>query len=115
MELEFELKQLTNSVNSQRESHKELENKISEYKRLVVEGEELSKKHKDLSIILDTVSTKKGIPVIYMKRYLGKIQQLPNNLLKLIYNDSLQIAKFKVTQDTFEVPYINEFLSKKSK
>lgn len=106
MELEFELKQLTNSINSQRESHKELENKISEYKRLVVEGEELSKKHKDLSIILDSVSTKKGIPVIYMKRYLGKIQQLANNLLKLIYNDSLQIAKFKVTQDTFEVPYI---------
>lgn len=106
MGLEFELKHLTNSINSQREAHKELENKISEYKRLVTEGEELSKKHKDLSLILDTVSTKKGIPVIYMQRYLGKIQQLANNLLKLIYNDALQLAKFKVTQDTFEVPYI---------
>ena len=41
-----------------------------------------------------------------MQRYLGKIQQLANNLLKLIYNDALQLAKFKVTQDTFEVPYI---------
>jgi DNA repair exonuclease SbcCD ATPase subunit len=106
MELEFALRQVTNTITSQRESHKELENKISEYKRLISEGEELSKKHKDLSLILDTVSTKKGIPVIYMKRYLGKIQQLANNLLKLIYNDALQIAKFKVTQDTFEVPYI---------
>lgn len=106
MKLEFDLKQLTNSISTQRELYKELENKISEYKKLVTEGEELSKKHKDLSMILDTVSTKKGIPVIYMKRYLGKIQQLANNLLKLIYHDTLQIAKFKVTQDTFEVPYI---------
>ena len=106
MELEFALKQITNDISYQRDAQRNLENKISEYKRLVKEGDELSKKHKELSIILDTVSTKKGIPVIYMKRYLGKIQQLANNLLKLIYNDTLQIAKFKVTQDTFEVPYI---------
>ena len=41
-----------------------------------------------------------------MKRYLGRIQKLANNLLKLIYDDDLKLAKFNVTQDTFEVPYV---------
>lgn len=106
MELEFSLKQVTNLINMTRESHKQLETKLNEYNRLVKEGAELSAKYHDLDIIIKSVSTKKGIPVIYMKRYLGKIQKLANNLLKLIYGDTLQLAKFKVTQDTFEVPYI---------
>lgn len=106
MELEFSLKQITNLINLNREQHKTLETKINEYRRLTKEGEELSAKMGDLSVLLDTLSTKKGIPVIYMKRYLGEIQKLANNLLKIIYGDKLQLAKFKVTYDTFEIPYI---------
>lgn len=105
-ELDFQLRRVTEEINRLRNSHKMLESKIEEYNRLVKEGEELSRKYKDLSMILESVSTKKGIPVIYMKQYLGKIQQLANRLLQLIYDDALQIGKFKVTQDTFEVPYI---------
>lgn len=105
-ELQFKLRQITNQIEFYREDHKEKENKLNEYNRLVKEGKELSKKNNDLNIIQDTVSTKKGIPVIYMKRYLGKIQKLSNELLGLIYDGDLQLSKFKVTQDTFEVPYI---------
>lgn len=106
MGLEFELRQVNNNIQQLRERHKSLEGKINEYERLVEEGVKLDKKFKDLTTIMEAVSTKKGIPVIYMKSYLGKIQQLANNLLQLIYDDDLQLAKFKVTQDTFEVPYV---------
>ena len=106
MELEFQLRQLNTTIQQLRERHKELEGKISEYERLLDEGAKLDKKYKDLTTIMEAVSTKKGIPVIYMKSYLGRIQQLANDLLQLIYDDDLQLAKFKVTQDTFEVPYV---------
>lgn len=105
-ELEFKLRQVTGQIQLYREEHREKENKLNEYNRLVKEGKELAKKNTDLNLIQDTVSTKKGIPVIYMKRYLGKIQKLANELLSLIYDGDLQLAKFKVTQETFEVPYI---------
>ena len=105
-ELEFQLRQITNQIEMYRNDHKDKENKLNEYNRLVKEGKELSKKNNDLNIIQDAVSTKKGIPVIYMKRYLGKIQKLANELLGIIYEDELQLSKFKVTQDTFEVPYV---------
>jgi chromosome segregation ATPase len=106
IESQYKLKTLNVLIASLREDSKKIENKISEYNRLVAEEKILSRKFKDLSMILESVSTKKGIPVLYMKTYLGKIQKLANSLLKIIYGDDLQLAKFKVSQETFEIPYI---------
>lgn len=108
LELEFSLRQMNNLINQVREEHKQLESKLSEYNRLTKEGKLLNIKHKHLNMILDSVSTKKGIPVLFMRRYLGKIQKLANNLLELIYGDKFRLAKFNVTQDVFEVPYIKK-------
>ena len=105
-ELNFALKQITNLIDMTRENERALESKIAEYKRLLKEVSKLSKKNRDLSIIQEAVSTKKGIPVIYMKRYLTKIQTLANKLLSIIYEDGFRLAPFNVTPDTFEVPYI---------
>lgn len=105
-ELNFSLQQITNLIDMSRDNHRTLEAKINEYNRLVKEGKKLAKKNKDLNIIQEAVSTKKGIPVIYMKRYLGKIQSLANSLLSIIYDGEFQLAQFNVTTDTFEVPYI---------
>ena len=105
-ELDYNLRQINDQIKLYRDQLKDKESKLNEYNRLVKEGKKLAKQNNDLSIIQDTVSTKKGIPVIYMKRYLGKIQKLANDLLSLIYEGDLQLAKFKVTQETFEVPYI---------
>lgn len=106
LELEFSLKQISNAINLSRENHRELETKLIEYNRLVDEGKKLAKKNKDLSIIQEAVSTKKGIPVYYMKRYLTKIQRLANELLSIIYGDDFSLSAFNVTPETFEVPYI---------
>lgn len=106
MELEFSINQYGNLIARSRDEHKSLENKLNEYNRLVKEGEELSLKFKELNIILKAVSTKKGIPIIYMKRYLGKIKNFANQLLALIYGDAFKLAKFNVTEELFEIPYI---------
>ncbi len=105
-ELDFSLMQITNLINRQRVDYRELDNRISEYNRLINEGKKLSKQYKELSIILESVSTKKGIPVLYMKQYLGKIRSTTNNLLKIVYKDGLKLSKFNVTPDTFEIPYV---------
>ena len=105
-ELTYQLNSLNRTIQSTREESKQLENKIDEFNRLIKENEFLNAKFKDLSIIQEAVSTKKGIPVLYMKTYLGKIQKLANDLLRLIYNDELYLSRFKVTQDAFEIPYV---------
>lgn len=105
-ELDFQLRHISNAINITREQQHSLEIKISEYKKLLKEGDRLSKVKSDLDIILESTGTKKGIPVFYMKKYLKKIQKLTNNLLSLIYDDELKLAKFNVTPESFEVPYI---------
>lgn len=96
---------IDNNIRSNREDAKGLESRIENYVRLTKEGEKLAKKHSDLNLLLDASSTTKGIPVVYMSAYLGRIQSLANSLLSIIYED-LSLAKFNVTQESFEVPYI---------
>ena len=105
-ECERSLHRLEDEITSKREEHHVLEMKMNEYNRLVEEGKKLSVKNRHLSIIQEAVSTKKGIPVYYMKQYLTKIQKVANELLSLIYGDEFMLAAFNVTPDTFEVPYV---------
>lgn len=103
--LQLELSQLDAVINATKERHRELDINISEYKRLLKEDSKLSKKNSDLKIIAESVSTKKGIPVIYIQEYLKQIQTLSNDLLGLIFDD-FKLAQFNITADTFEIPYI---------
>lgn len=104
--LNFQQQHIENLIASTRNDHNALEMKLMTYNRLLKESKVLSQKNNELTMILDAVSTKKGIPVYYMKHYLAKIQKLSNDLLQLIYGDEFQLAAFNVTPDTFEVPYI---------
>lgn len=97
--LSNEIKSLENDIHS-------LENRLNSFIQLTSENEKLNKRFKEMVMIQESVSTKKGIPVIYIKQYLGKIQKLTNELLKIIYDGSIKIGQFEITQDTFEIPYI---------
>lgn len=105
-ESRWTLQQVTTKINEMRSRQRDLDTKIEMYKRLVKEGAELKKELNNLTIMQESASTKKGIPVVYMKRYLGKIKNLTNKLLDLIYNGDLTLARFNITQDSFEVPFI---------
>jgi hypothetical protein len=105
-ELNWRSQQITLDIDRNRGDARRLDVKIAEYKRLVKENTELTQKIKELTMIKEAVSTRKGIPVIYMKKYLGRIQKVANNLLKLIYDGELYLDEFYITQDTFEIPYV---------
>ena len=98
----WKLKQLTDRINDMRSRHRDMDSKLQVYHRLVEEEADLA----NLTIIQESASTKKGIPVVYMKRYLGRIRKVANQLLDLIYEGDLRLAKFNITQDSFEVPFV---------
>lgn len=105
-DLRWSLNHANNAISSARDQQRQLDVKLTDYNRLIRENEKLSTKLNELNIIRESVSTRKGIPVIYMKKYLGRIQRVANNLLKMIYDGELYLDDFYVTQDTFEIPYI---------
>lgn len=105
-DLRWSWKQINLAIDMNRNRHRELDIKLREYRKLVQENKDLSAKISDLTIIRETVSTRKGIPVVYMRKYLGRIQKVANKLLSMIYEGSLYLDDFRVTPDTFEIPYI---------
>lgn len=102
----WKLKQLTDRINDMRSRHRDMDSKLQVYHRLVKEEADLKREMANLTIIQESASTKKGIPVVYMKRYLGRIRKVANQLLDLIYEGDLRLAKFNITQDSFEVPFV---------
>lgn len=103
---ELNLLRIGVDIKSSRSRIRELETTISEYRRLSDESVRLKKVAEDLSIINDTVSTRKGIPTFYMKQYMWKIQKVSNDLLSMIFDGTFRLDKFVITPDSFEVPYL---------
>lgn len=104
--LRWSLEQTNRTIATSRDQQRRLDVKLTEYNRLVKENKELTIRANDLNIIRESVSTRKGIPVIYMKKYLGRIQKVANSLLKIVYDGELYLDEFYVTQDAFEIPYV---------
>lgn len=105
-DLIYQLRNVENVILRVDDDIRQLENQLNEYHRLIEEGKKLSDKFDKLSVVLESVSTKKGIPIIYMNAYLGRIRRLTNRLLSIIYGDRLLIDKFHITSDEFSIPYI---------
>jgi len=105
-ETEIRFNQVCKDLDAIQLKHRILEQKINEYRRLILEQETLDDKFKKLSAIQQATSTRKGIPVIYVDSFLGQIQRDANELLSLSFGGDLQLDRFVISQDTFEIPYI---------
>ena len=106
IELRYKLNSIEENINNSKADYKQLDHKISEYKRLVSEQTWLEKEYLNLDQIQKAVSTRKGLPVKYIKKYLKKIQKMANDLLEIIYNGKIRLSKIEIDQDVFEIPYI---------
>lgn len=105
-ELSFQLRQLELVLSSLEGEIKTNESRLQLYHSLTERRGKLEKISSDLELISKAVSTKTGIPVIYMKLYLNQIKSVANELLDIIYHGSFRLSDFHVTPDSFEVPYI---------
>lgn len=105
-ELKFKLQSCELLISTLESDIKEVETRLQQYYTLINRRDKLEKVSSDLELISKAVSTKTGIPVIYMKLYLDRIKNISNDLLDIIYHGSFRLADFNVTPDSFEVPYI---------
>ena len=79
--------------------------KVKEYKELTKELAELKTDYDDISYIMECLSSKKGIPLIFIEMYLKNTRSITNNLLEIPFGDKLQINKFEITESEFAIPY----------
>lgn len=65
----------------------------------------LNKKYERIDLVRDAVSSRKGIPLKYIRLYMMDINVHINNILKQIYGDSLEIEEMIIDEKEFRIPY----------
>ena len=56
--------------------------------------------------ILFSVSNRSGIPLIHIDTYLEDTKEIANELLDIIYEGSLYLDDFDISENDFKIPYI---------
>lgn len=80
-------------------------NSLENYKELTTELKELEFKYDNLKIIRESVSSNKGIPLLFIQLYLKNTKNRVNELLESVFED-LQIDDFIINDKEFRIPYI---------
>lgn len=80
--------------------------KLKEFISLSEENDILNKKFDDISIVRESLSSNKGIPLLYMQLYLKNIKMFVNELLRIVYADNFEIDDFDINENEFNIPYI---------
>ena len=110
----------TSDLNIFKKRQKELSFEISSTRKNL-ENEEYRKKeylsvHKELELfkteydneilVKDALSTKEGIPLLFIDLYLSKAKNTVNELLEQIYDGNIYIKKFDIRADRFDIPFV---------
>lgn len=84
------------------------EYRIKSYKDLTKELRKQNETFMDLDYLSKALSSKEGIPLIFIQAYLKDIKDIANNLLDVVYGGDLRLAEFEISADEFGIPYITK-------
>lgn len=91
--------------NKMSKTHQDNEFRIENYKRYKKDLDELSSKFTDLEYLARALSSREGIPLIFIQAYLKDIKDIANQLLDVVYDGDLHLEDFEITADEFGIPY----------
>ena len=81
---------------------------IIQYKEIQKDLNTYSKVFDEMTLIKESLSSNKGIPLRYVKNYLGNTVEITNELLDIVYDGTIYIDKFKIAQNEFTIPFYNK-------
>lgn len=81
---------------------------LEEYKHLLKDMKKFNKMIDEMSLIKDSLSSKTGIPLHFIKNYLGNVVETTNELLETIYHGDLYLDQFEITPSSFSIPFYNK-------
>ena len=81
---------------------------ISAYKSIQKDLKKYNKIYDEMVLVKESLSSSKGIPIRFIKNYLGNTEEITNELLDIAFNGKIFIDKFKITQDEFTIPFYND-------
>ena len=82
---------------------------VKEFENLTEEQNKLNEQFDNLSIIKESLSSNKGIPLLFIQLYLKSTKMYVNELLEKIF-ENFEIDDFDINENEFNIPYIKNGL-----
>lgn len=79
---------------------------LEQFRQLTKEQSLLSGTFDDISIIRESLSSNRGIPLFYVQLYFRYTTVYVNELLRTVYSDTFTIDDFVINETEFSIPYI---------
>ena len=91
--------------NSLRNEYEKLNTRIMDWENSKTEFDEIAKELNVINLIKEASSAKKGIPLIYIRIFLNDCIDIINELISMVFDDSIEIKEFNITEKDFFIPY----------
>lgn len=85
---------------------REIYHNIQTKQELQNQLERLQRQYEYTELIRESLSASKGIPLIFIQLYLKNIQILANTIIRDMFDDSIQLLDFIITEKEFSIPYM---------
>lgn len=79
--------------------------KLKSYISMSEELNGYNQTYDEMELVKGSLSSKEGIPLLYIQIYLKNIQETTNELLELAYGDDLFVNDFNITAEEFKIPF----------
>lgn len=80
---------------------------LSQYNVLEKELEKMNTIYEELTLAKRALSSKEGMPLHIIGRYLNNTEDITNELLNIAYDGKIYIDKFEITANEFAIPFFN--------
>ena len=97
----YEMEELQNQID-------DIRMRLREHDSLTNELKVLDEQYDEIEIIKESLSSNKGIPLLFVQLYLRSTRKFVNELLNIVYKGSLEIEKFDVDDKEFSIPYTKD-------
>lgn len=79
---------------------------MKEFENLTEERDRLNAQFEDIALIKESLSSTKGIPLLFIQLYLKNTKIYVNELLEIVFGGEFEIDDFDINSSEFNIPYI---------
>lgn len=103
---EYECLMLKNRVSQLQSQAYALELNMERFQELVSEFDKKKELYEQYTNLKYALSNRNGLPLYYIDWYMADTREIANELLDIVYDGSIYLEKFDITEDHFSIPYV---------
>lgn len=100
------IKDLMFEINRLKKETKENEYKFIRKDELKKQKETLEERFEWVELVKESLSSTKGIPLIFIQLYLKNIQIMANDIIHEMFDKDISLLNFNITEKEFTIPYV---------